>query len=145
MASPARVPDSASTIDQVRRSRTVAVAAIVATSGSVSRASMASRPWIVDSAPELRLTTPAPSTPSKVRPDVGSYIAVPDGLLPKNHEAAIPATETNPGRRATAAAVSNDSTRDWAPYAIWTRSVGEGSQPFSGPAAISRCGVNEAV
>jgi hypothetical protein len=33
---------------------------------------MDSKPWIVDSAPEFRLTTPSPLTPSKVRPVAGS-------------------------------------------------------------------------
>ena len=42
------------------------------TSGCASRASMVSRPWIVDSAPELRLTTPSAGDP--VEGDAGGRV-----------------------------------------------------------------------
>ena len=42
------------------------------TEGWASRASMVSRPWIVDSAPEFRLTVPSSAMPSIVTPFAGS-------------------------------------------------------------------------
>jgi hypothetical protein len=61
---------------------------------------MDSSPWMVDSAPELRLTVPSGLIPSKVRPLAGSYIATPAGLLPKYQAAAIPARSRKAGRSA---------------------------------------------
>ena len=42
------------------------------TDGCASSASMVSRPWIVDSAPEFRLTVPSSAIPSIVTPVAGS-------------------------------------------------------------------------
>ena len=67
------------------------VRASSATAGCWSSASIDSSPWIVDSAPELRLISPEPEMPSKVRPVAGSYIGSPAGLAPKYHAATIPA------------------------------------------------------
>jgi hypothetical protein len=64
---------------------------------------MDSSPWMVDSAPELRLTVPSGLMPSKVRPLAGSYMATPAGLLPKYQAPATPARSAKAGRRAAAA------------------------------------------
>src|SRR5215211_5770092 len=77
--------------------------ALAATAGWASRASIDSRPWMVDSAPELRLTVRSGLMPSKVRPVAGSYMATPAGLLPKNQAPATPARSAKAGRRAAAA------------------------------------------
>ena len=53
---------------------------------------MVSRPWIVDSAPELRLTVPSSAMPSMVTPVAGSYAGVPAALAPKNQPAVMPAS-----------------------------------------------------
>ena len=62
------------------------------TSGARPGRAWSSRPWIVDSAPELWLTVPSAATPSKVTPVAGSYAGCPDALAPKNHAATIPAS-----------------------------------------------------
>ena len=59
---------SASSMRHVVRSSGSAWRAWAATSGAASRASIDSRPWIVDSAPLLRLIVPSRATPSNVRP-----------------------------------------------------------------------------
>ena len=46
--------------------------AIWRTEGCASSASIVSRPWIVDSAPEFRLTVPSSAIPSIVTPVAGS-------------------------------------------------------------------------
>ena len=57
---------------------------------------MVSNPWIADSAPLLRLMRPSASSPSKVTPVAGEYIACPARFAPKNHDAcraaSVPAT-----------------------------------------------------
>jgi hypothetical protein len=64
---------------------------------------MDSSPWMVDSAPELRLTVRSGLIPSNVRPLAGSYIATPAGLLPKYQAAAMPARSRKAGRPAACA------------------------------------------
>ena len=102
-AAPVRVPASASTSCQVTWAWRPATRALAATAGWASRASIDSRPWMVDSAPELRLTVRSGLMPSKVRPVAGSYMATPAGLLPKYQAPAIPARSANAGRWAAAA------------------------------------------
>ena len=75
---------------------------------------MVSRPWIVDSAPELRLTTPSPETPSMVTPVLGSYVGVPAALAPKNHAATMPARSSATSLARPRVAIS-DCTRESAP------------------------------
>src|SRR3569833_542232 len=100
---------------------------------------------MVDSAPELRLTTPSARTPSNVTPVAGTYIGAPAGFWPKNQPAATPARRRRPSERDAEATASNPSTRASAPYAIWLPAAGAGSQPLSGPVAVSRCGGNTAA
>ena len=100
---------SASTRRHVVRSSGSAWRAWAATSGAASRASIDSRPWIVDSAPLLRLIVPSRATPSKVRPVAGSYIGALAGLLPKYHAAATPASARWPGRSTASRLCSRES------------------------------------
>ncbi len=72
VAPPPRVASSACTVRVPTSSRSRAVWAMRATRGWASRASMVSRAWIVDSAPELRFTVPSAAMPSTVVPVAGS-------------------------------------------------------------------------
>src|SRR5262245_17414473 len=119
--------------------------ASAARSGLASSVCMVSRPWIVDSAPELWLIVRSPLTPSKVTPVAGSYVGTPTLFCPKNQPAANPAslrTSCRPDARPTE---YRPCTRASAPYAIWVRSSAEGSIPFTGPYDASRPGVKPAA
>ena len=78
-------------------------------------------------------------------PVAGSYIGSPARFAPKNHAACIAASASKPAEPVASATASSDCTRESAPYAICTRSVGLGNQPLSGPPAVSRVGVKTAA
>ena len=97
----------------------------------------------MDSAPELRLTAPSPLTPSYVAPVAGSYIGAPAGFCAEEPaggdagelRAARPSAGALGDRRAAPAPGRRRRTRSGC------RRSGAGSQPLSGPVAVSRRGV----
>ena len=73
---------------------------------------MVSRPWIVDSAPELRFTVPSAATPSKVTPVAGSYAGWPGGVRAEEPRGRDPG---KPVDRPAAWPAISDCTRESTP------------------------------